>query len=57
MGNQKLKWTGDEEEALRAGIEKHGLGKWKNILRDPEFADQLSNRSNIDLKVPPFPSI
>ncbi|KAG2321798.1 hypothetical protein Bca52824_015011 [Brassica carinata] len=50
MGNQKLKWTGDEEEALRAGIEKHGPGKWKNILRDPEFADQLSNRSNIDLK-------
>ncbi|CAN7054232.1 unnamed protein product [Brassica rapa subsp. trilocularis] len=50
MGNQKLKWTGDEEEALRAGIEKHGPGKWKNILRDPEFAHQLTNRSNIDLK-------
>ncbi|KAF8111282.1 hypothetical protein N665_0076s0264 [Sinapis alba] len=50
MGNQKLKWTGEEEEALRAGIEKHGAGKWKNILRDPDFADQLTNRSNIDLK-------
>lgn len=50
MGNQKLKWTGEEEEALRAGIERHGAGKWKNILRDPDFSHQLSNRSNIDLK-------
>ncbi|KAL9311546.1 Telomere repeat-binding factor 5 [Arabidopsis thaliana] len=50
MGNQKLKWTAEEEEALLAGIRKHGPGKWKNILRDPEFADQLIHRSNIDLK-------
>uniref|UniRef100_A0A1J3D3F7 MYB transcription factor n=1 Tax=Noccaea caerulescens TaxID=107243 RepID=A0A1J3D3F7_NOCCA len=50
MGNQKLKWTAEEEEALLAGIKKHGPGKWKNILRDPEFSDQLINRSNIDLK-------
>ncbi|KAG2259552.1 hypothetical protein Bca52824_078846 [Brassica carinata] len=50
MGNQKLKWTEEEEEALLAGVKKHGPGKWKNILRDPDFADPLSNRSNIDLK-------
>ncbi|VVA91661.1 unnamed protein product [Arabis nemorensis] len=50
MGNQKLKWTAEEENTLLAGVEKHGPGKWKNILRDPEFADQLANRSNIDLK-------
>ncbi|KAL1224099.1 Telomere repeat-binding factor 4 [Cardamine amara subsp. amara] len=50
MGNQKLKWTAEEEEALLAGVRKHGPGKWKNILRDPEFADQLASRSNIDLK-------
>jgi hypothetical protein len=54
MGNQKLKWTAEEEEALLAGIRKHGPGKWKNILRDPEFADQLIHRSNIDLKVSLF---
>lgn len=54
MGNQKLKWTGEEEEALLAGIAKHGAGKWKNILRDPEFAGQLIHRSNIDLKVSLF---
>ncbi|KAK4269150.1 hypothetical protein QN277_022342 [Acacia crassicarpa] len=50
MGNQKHKWTADEEEALLAGIKKHGHGKWKNILKDPEFARFLTHRSNIDLK-------
>lgn len=51
MGNQKLKWTEEEEEALLAGVSKHGPGKWKNILKDPEFAPYLTHRSNIDLKV------
>lgn len=51
MGNPKQKWTSEEEEALRAGVKKHGIGKWKNIQRDPEFSHLLSSRSNIDLKV------
>ncbi|KAL1563339.1 telomere repeat-binding factor 4-like [Salvia divinorum] len=50
MGNPKQKWTSEEEEALRAGIAKHGAGKWKNIQRDPEFNHLLFSRSNIDLK-------
>lgn len=50
MGNQKLKWTTEEEEALMAGVAKHGPGKWKNILVDSEFADKLASRSNVDLK-------
>ncbi|KAJ0076176.1 hypothetical protein Patl1_33565 [Pistacia atlantica] len=50
MGNQKQKWTAEEEEALLAGVAKHGPGKWKNILKDPEFAPFLTHRSNIDLK-------
>ncbi|XVF26992.1 hypothetical protein REPUB_Repub14bG0068400 [Reevesia pubescens] len=50
MGNQKQKWTSEEEEALLAGIAKHGPGKWKNILKDPDFAPFLTSRSNIDLK-------
>ncbi|CAN4086970.1 unnamed protein product [Withania somnifera] len=50
MGNPKVKWTSEEEDALKAGVAKHGTGRWKNILRDPDFAPILSNRSNIDLK-------
>ncbi|KAL0463809.1 UNVERIFIED_CONTAM: Telomere repeat-binding factor 4 [Sesamum latifolium] len=50
MGNQKLKWTTDEEAALMAGVAKHGPGKWKNILVDSEFAHKLASRSNVDLK-------
>ncbi|RID57891.1 hypothetical protein BRARA_F01233 [Brassica rapa] len=50
MGKEKSKWTEDEEDALLGGVRKHGPGKWKNILRDPEFAAVLSLRSNIDLK-------
>ncbi|KAL1547788.1 telomere repeat-binding factor 4-like [Salvia divinorum] len=50
MGNPKQKWTAEEEEALRAGVAKHGAGKWKNIQRDPEFNHLLYARSNIDLK-------
>ncbi|KAL6495936.1 hypothetical protein OROGR_030499 [Orobanche gracilis] len=50
MGNRKLKWTAEEEDALMAGIAKHGAGKWKSILVDAEFAHILANRSNVDLK-------
>ena len=54
MGNPKQKWTAEEEEALRAGVAKHGTGKWKNIQKDPEFNHFLFTRSNIDLKVSLF---
>ncbi|KAK6914724.1 SANT/Myb domain, partial [Dillenia turbinata] len=50
MGIHKQKWTAEEEEALKAGVAKHGAGKWKIILRDPDFAPALTTRSNIDLK-------
>ncbi|KAL8537160.1 hypothetical protein ACS0TY_012369 [Phlomoides rotata] len=50
MGNQKLRWKEEEEEALKAGVAKHGTGKWKNILADPEFNHKLILRSNVDLK-------
>ncbi|XP_078182478.1 telomere repeat binding factor 1 isoform X2 [Carex rostrata] len=50
MGAPKQKWTAEEEAALKAGIAKHGAGKWRTILRDPEFSDVLSLRSNVDLK-------
>ncbi|KAI3759773.1 hypothetical protein L6452_07820 [Arctium lappa] len=50
MAKQKQKWTTEEEYALCAGVEKHGHGRWKVILSDPEFSSSLANRSNIDLK-------
>ncbi|XP_072967033.1 uncharacterized protein [Typha angustifolia] len=50
MGNPKLKWTPEEAAALKAGVKKHGAGKWKTIQTDAEFSRYLANRSNIDLK-------
>lgn len=51
MGAPKQKWTEEEEAALRAGVLKHGTGKWRTILSDPEFTGTLHSRSNVDLKV------
>ena len=51
MGAPKQKWRSDEEAALKAGVVKHGAGKWRTILKDPEFSDILHSRSNVDLKV------
>ncbi|PKU82533.1 single myb histone 4 [Dendrobium catenatum] len=50
MGAPKQKWTSEEEDALRAGVDKHGAGKWRTIQKDPEFCHCLATRSNIDLK-------
>ncbi|KAK8968049.1 Telomere repeat-binding factor 1 [Platanthera guangdongensis] len=50
MGAPKQKWTSEEESGLRAGVVKHGAGKWRTILKDPEFSSVLSLRSNVDLK-------
>ncbi|KAF5749678.1 telomere repeat-binding factor 2 [Tripterygium wilfordii] len=50
MGAPKQKWTAEEEAALKAGVRKHGMGKWRTILMDPEFSDVLQSRSNVDLK-------
>ncbi|QCD77414.1 myb proto-oncogene protein [Vigna unguiculata] len=50
MGAPKQKWTAEEEAALKAGVIKHGVGKWRTILKDPEFNNVLYLRSNVDLK-------
>jgi hypothetical protein len=51
MGAPKQRWTPEEEAALKAGVAKHGPGKWRTILRDPDFSVLLRLRSNVDLKV------
>ncbi|KAL8158790.1 hypothetical protein V2J09_000327 [Rumex salicifolius] len=50
MGAPKQKWTAEEEAALKAGVLKHGAGKWRTILKDPEYSGVLYMRSNVDLK-------
>ncbi|KAF8088895.1 hypothetical protein N665_0527s0015 [Sinapis alba] len=50
MGAPKHKWTPEEEEALMAGVLKHGTGKWRYILADSEYSSVLHSRSNVDLK-------
>ncbi|XP_024629648.1 telomere repeat-binding factor 1 [Medicago truncatula] len=50
MGATRQKWSSEEEVALKAGVVKHGVGKWSKILKDPEFNHVLYIRSNIDLK-------
>jgi hypothetical protein len=30
-------WDAAEENALKAGVKKHGLGAWERIRTDPEF--------------------
>ncbi|KAL6502454.1 Telomere repeat-binding factor 1 [Orobanche hederae] len=50
MGAPKQKWTSEEEASLKAGVIKHGPGKWRTILKDPQFSGILYLRSNVDLK-------
>ncbi|CAI9274936.1 unnamed protein product [Lactuca saligna] len=50
MGAPKQKWTSEEEAALKAGVLKHGAGKWCTILKDPKFSSVLYLRSNVDIK-------
>ncbi|KAK9848171.1 hypothetical protein WJX84_004055 [Apatococcus fuscideae] len=49
-GPPKQKWTSEEESALREGVSKYGVGKWRLIQKDGIFAGVLRNRSNVDLK-------
>lgn len=49
--SMKKKWLETEEAALQAGVAKYGLGKWKEIKRDPLFGPVLESRTNGHLKV------
>uniref|UniRef100_A0A1J3J3V5 MYB transcription factor n=1 Tax=Noccaea caerulescens TaxID=107243 RepID=A0A1J3J3V5_NOCCA len=50
QGRRNNKWTVEEENALLAGIAKHGVGKWSEIVDDPVLSAQLAGRNNIQLK-------
>ncbi|KAH6890844.1 hypothetical protein BKA70DRAFT_1389789 [Coprinopsis sp. MPI-PUGE-AT-0042] len=44
----RKKWTMEETQMLVDGCNKHGVGNWKTILRDPTLS--FDNRSPVDLK-------
>ncbi|KAK0723830.1 hypothetical protein B0T21DRAFT_294400 [Apiosordaria backusii] len=44
----RKKWTDEETNILLLGVSKHGVGKWTNILEDPDFT--FNGRSAGDLK-------
>ena len=48
---QRTRWSKEEEEYLRKGVEKFGLGSWAMILRDPGFRKHFAEqRTSVDLK-------
>ena len=44
----RKKWTEEETSNLLLGVQKHGVGCWKDILEDTSFS--FNGRSAIDLK-------
>lgn len=44
----RSKWSEEETKHLLLGVSKYGVGKWKNILGDPEY--HFNDRSAGDLK-------
>ena len=46
-GSGRIKWTDEEVEYLKEGVERFGFGSWKTILNAYPFHNR---RSNVDLK-------
>ncbi|KAM3436517.1 hypothetical protein MY4824_004292 [Beauveria thailandica] len=44
----RRKWTDEETNHLLLGVNRHGVGKWTNILEDPDFT--FNERTAGDLK-------
>jgi hypothetical protein len=42
------RWTEGETNQLMQGVRKHGIGKWKQILADPDL--YFDRRNSVDLK-------
>lgn len=50
MHPERHMWTQEETKALVDGCNKHGIGNWKAILNDEEFAPGFHGRTPGDLK-------
>ena len=53
-----LKFTADEDDFLKKGIDRHGFGQWTAILRDPDLnfedgrtADSLKKRAGMKMQL------
>ena len=53
-----LKFTADENDFLKKGIDRHGIGQWTAILRDPDLkfqdgrtADSLKKRAGMKMQL------
>jgi uncharacterized cupin superfamily protein len=44
-------WTASEKAAVYNGVAKHGVGRWKAIKEDEEFAEVLTHRTAVQIKV------
>jgi hypothetical protein len=47
-GKKRNKWSEQETKGLLIGVSRYGIGNWKKILQDPDFA--FNNRTAVDLK-------
>ncbi|XP_028762073.1 uncharacterized protein LOC114720578 [Neltuma alba] len=47
---RKMRWSSEEEDALRAGVKKFGKGNWKPILRFYGEIFSKTGRTEVDLK-------
>ena len=47
-------WTASEKAAVYNGAAKYGVGRWKAIKEDEEFAEVLTHRTAVQIKVCPF---
>ncbi|KAG9187841.1 hypothetical protein G6011_05712 [Alternaria panax] len=47
-GKKRNKWSEQETKDLLIGVSRYGIGNWKKILQDSDFA--FNNRTAVDLK-------
>ena len=47
----RKRWSDEERAAIEIGVQKYGVGNWKQIREDYELADVLSERTTVQIKV------
>jgi hypothetical protein len=47
----RKRWSDEERAAVDRGVQRYGVGSWKQIKEDNELADVLSERTTVQIKV------